>query len=60
MKRFLAIYISTDDLGHRQVPRHAEQRSRVYEASRGAESFKRACHGLCRINVGHDQGIRHR
>jgi len=26
-----------DDLGHGQVPRHAEQRARVHEAARGAE-----------------------
>lgn len=50
---------SANDLSNSKIPRHAEQRPGVYEASRGTEIFERTCHGLCRLNVGNDEGIRH-
>lgn len=48
-----------NDLGHGEVSRYAEQCTRVYEITRGAESFERTCYGLCCINVGNDKGIRY-
>ena len=44
-----------DDQRHGQVPRHAQQRQGVHEASRGAQGPFRTGHGLRRIYVGHDQ-----
>lgn len=49
-------HYSADDVGHRQVPRHAEQRQGVHEATRGPKGAVGARHGLCGVDVGHDEG----
>lgn len=46
-----------NDIGNGQIPRHAEQCARIHETARSAESPQRTCHGLCGLNVGHDQRV---
>ena len=49
-----------NDFGHRQIPRHAEQRKRVHETSRSPQSPVWTCNGLRGVDLGHDQGTRPR
>ena len=42
----------TNDFSDCKIPRHVEQRSRVYETSRSAESTERTRYGLCGKNGG--------
>lgn len=45
---------SADDVGHSQVPRHAEQCPWIYETAWSSEGTFRAGDGLCCLDVGND------